>query len=146
MQAIVENHYWLFGEQYHLLTSAEPDFNEALRRLLYETTGNADPVTVEHDDANKEMDIFMTKRNRTSGYYENIVVELKRPSVSIGEAELSQVKKYMRVIQSDDRFNSSDSKWVYYLVGNHFTKNNYIQGELETNKHHGESGLVFLCS
>ncbi|MBR6622889.1 MAG: ATP-binding protein [Ruminococcus sp.] len=146
VQAIVEKHYWLFGEQYHLLTSAEPDFNEALRRLLFAKTGNAESVTVDHEDVNKEMDIFMNKQSRTSGYFENVVVELKRPSVSIGEKQLSQIKKYMRVIQSDDRFNSSDSKWVYYLIGNHFTTDNYIQGELETNKHHGESGLVFSAA
>ena len=88
----------------------------------------------------------MNKQNKTSGYFENVVVELKRPSVPIGEKQLSQVKRYMRVIQSDDRFNSPDSKWVYYLVGNHFTSDNYIQGELETNKHHGESGLVFCTT
>ena len=146
VQAIVEKHYWLFGEQYHLLTSAEPDFNEALRRLLYDKTGFSEFVSVEHEDANKEMDIFMNKQNKTSGYFENVVVELKRPSVPIGEKQLSQVKRYMRVIQSDDRFNSPDSKWVYYLVGNHFTSDNYIQGELETNKHHGESGLVFCTT
>lgn len=58
VQAIVEKHYWLFGEQYHLLTSAEPDFNEALRRLLFAKTGNAEPVTVDHKDVNKEMDIL----------------------------------------------------------------------------------------
>lgn len=146
VQAIVEKHYWLFGEQYHLLTSAEPDFNEALRRLLYAKTGSSEFVTVEHEDVNKEMDIFMNKQNRTSGYFENVVVELKRPSIPIGEEQLSQVKRYMRVIQSDDRFNSPDSKWIYYLIGNHFTKDNYIQGELETNKHHGESGLVFCAA
>lgn len=144
VQAIVEKHYWLFGEQYHLLTSAEPDFNEALRRLRFAQTGNAEPVTVDHEDVNKEMDIFMNKQNKTSGYFENVVVELKRPSVLIGEEQLSQVKRYMRVIQSDDRFNSSNSKWVYYLVGNKFTTDNYIQGELENNKHHGESGLVYF--
>lgn len=110
VQAIVEKHYWLFGEQYHLLTSAEPDFNEALRRLLFAKTGNAELVTVDHDDANKEMDIFMNKQNKTAGYFENVVVELKRPSILIGEKQLSQVKRYMRVIQSDDRFNSPDSK------------------------------------
>lgn len=87
----------------------------------------------------------MIKQNRTLGYFQNVVVELKRPSVPIGEEQLSQVKRYLRVIQSDDRFNSSDSKWVYFLVGNHFTTDGYIQGELETNKQHGESGLVF-CS
>ncbi|MBD5112408.1 MAG: ATP-binding protein [Ruminococcaceae bacterium] len=143
VQAIVEKHFWLFGEQYHLLTSTEPDFEEALRRLIFSKSGNNEKVSIDHEDAQKEMDIFMFRQNRSFGYFENIVVELKRPSVPIGEEQLSQLKKYMRVIQSDDRFNSPDSKWTYYLVGNRFNQNKYIEGELNSNSIHGEKGLVF---
>ena len=143
IQSIVERHFWLFGEQYHLLTSAEPDFNEALRRLLYEQSGKTDKVKIDHEDVNKEMDIFMVRQNRNSDHYENIVVELKRPSISIGENQLSQVKKYMRVILSEPRFNSHNSHWRYYLVGNKFNQNGYIEGELESNKNHGERDLVY---
>lgn len=32
IQKFIESHYWIFGEQYHLVTAAEPDFEEALRR------------------------------------------------------------------------------------------------------------------
>lgn len=143
VQAIVERHFWLFGEQYHLLTSAEPDFNEALRRLIYEQKGKLDKTRISHEDVNKEMDIFMVRQNRSSGYYENVVVELKRPSLLIGETELSQVKKYMRVIISDDRFNSPDSQWKYYLIGNRFNTSGYIEGEIENNKGQGDQGLVY---
>lgn len=143
VQKIVERHFWLFGEQYHLLTSAEPDFNEALRRLLYFQSGKTDKVKINHEDVNKEMDIFMVRQNKSFGYLENIVVELKRPSVSLGEEQLSQVKSYMRVIISDARFNSPNSQWRYYLIGNKFNKNGYIEGELESNINHGEQGLVY---
>lgn len=143
VQAIVEKHFWLFGEQYHLLTSTEPDFEEALRRLIFAKSGDNEKVSIYHEDAHKEMDIFMFRQNKSFGYFENIVVELKRPSVPIGEEQLSQLKKYMRVIQAEDRFNSPDSKWIYYLIGNRFNQNNYIQGELNSNSIHGEKGLVF---
>ena len=68
---------------------------------------------------------------------------MKSPSVSLGEEQLSQVKSYMRVIISDARFNSPNSQWRYYLIGNKFNNNGYIEGELESNINHGEQGLVY---
>lgn len=142
IQKMVEENYWLFGEQYHLVTAAEPDFEEALRRLLYIKTGVNEAVKLDHMDAQKEMDIFMVRQDKEKEYYNNIVVELKRPSIPLGEDELSQVKKYMRVIMSDDRFNSNNSTWTYYLVGNKYNQNGYIDSEIKSHEIHGERNLV----
>ena len=35
LQTMIEKHYWLFGEEYSLVTAEEPNFEEALRRYLY---------------------------------------------------------------------------------------------------------------
>ena len=61
IQSIVENHYWLFGEQYNLITAAEPDFTLALKGLILATTGKEEEVDIDHEDKNKEMDIFMIR-------------------------------------------------------------------------------------
>lgn len=143
IQSVVENHYWIFGEQYGLITAAEPDFEQALMGLILSTTGNKENVSLTHEDKNKEMDIYMIRQDRKGDITENVVVELKRPSVPLGEEQLSQVKKYLRVIQSDDRFNMGNVKWTFYLVGNKFNKNKYIEGELENKKSAGESHLVY---
>lgn len=142
IQKVVENHYWLFGEQYSLITSAEPDFELALKGLILAQTGKEKTIHIDHEDKNKEMDIYMIRQDRRGGVTENVVVELKRPTVPLGEEQLSQVKKYMRVIKSDDRFNSIDMKWTYYLVGNKFNQNGYIEDELSSHKNHGEPHLV----
>lgn len=39
IQPFIEKNYWLFGEQYYLVTAEEPDFEEALRRYLYVLRG-----------------------------------------------------------------------------------------------------------
>ena len=132
IQAVVENHYWIFGEQYNLITAAEPDFTKALIGLILKETGVLEDVTLEHEDRRKEMDIFMVKQDRKGAVTENVVVELKRPSVYLGEKELSQVKKYLRVIKSDNRFNMGNTKWTFYLVGNRFNDTGYLEGELES--------------
>ena len=41
-----------------------------------------------------------------------------------------------------DRFNASNVKWTYFLVGNRLNKNGFIQDELEGHKHLGEPHLV----
>ena len=144
IQELVQNHYWIFGEQYNLITAAEPDFEQALMGLLEITGKNtAEPVEIDHGDKNKEMDIYMLRQDKRGNVIENVVVELKRPTINLGEKQLSQVKRYMRVIKSEDRFNSGQSKWTYYLVGNDFDNTGYIEGELENCRGKGDSHLVY---
>jgi hypothetical protein len=142
IQRFIEAHYWLFGEQYHLATAEEPDFEEALRRYLFLTTGEDAKQILEHQDKNKEMDIFAVRKIRGADEIENIVIELKSPKVLLGEKELSQVKSYLRIIKSDARFNGSNTHWTFILVGNKFDTSGYIEGEIETNKNHGAKFLV----
>lgn len=142
IQEIVENHYWLFGEKYNLITAAEPDFTQALKGLISQTNGNTENVYVEHEDKNKEMDIFMIQQDKNGDVTENVVVELKRPTVLLGEDQLSQVKKYMRVIKSNERFNMGNVKWTFYLVGNKFNTSGFLEGELESHKSFGEQHLI----
>lgn len=143
IQGFVENHYWIFGEQYHLVTSAEPKFEEALRRFIYETTGNIEDITIDHPDKNKEMDIFAVRQNILTDEINNIVVELKHPNIKLGEKQLSQVKRYMNVIKKQDRFNAPNMTWEFILVGNRFDTSNFIKDEIENNKSHGERSLVY---
>lgn len=143
IQDTVENHYWLFGEQYNLITAAEPDFTLALKGLIKATTGVEEDVDIDHEDKNKEMDIFMVRQDHKGNITENVVVELKRPTVALGEKQLSQVKKYLQVIKKDARFNMGNVKWTFFLVGNKFDTSGFIEGEMESNISHGENQLVY---
>lgn len=143
IQSIVESHYWIFGEQYNLITAAEPDFTLALKGLLKVKNGKEENIDIDHEHKNKEMDIFMIRQDRKGKVTENVVVELKRPTVALGENEVSQVKNYLRVIRSEDRFNTGNAKWIFYLVGNKFNTSGFIENELENNKSHGEDNLIY---
>lgn len=143
IQSIVERHYWIFGEQYNLITAAEPDFTLALKGLLKVKNGKEENIDIDHEHKNKEMDIFMIRQDRNGKVTENVVVELKRPTVALGENEVSQVKNYLRVIRSVDRFNMGNAKWIFYLVGNKFNTSGFIENELENNKSHGEDNLIY---
>jgi len=96
-----------------------------------------------HPDKKKQVDVFICRQRKDgiTGVH-NIIIELKHPQKNLGEKELSQVKKYMRVIQSDARFNGDTYTWEYILVGTRFDASKYIEGELKNAKSYGEDGLV----
>lgn len=150
LQKLVEQSFWIFGEEYNIVTQAEPDFNQALMEYLdklYDTVpgiskSNYSKDKIEHPDVNKEMDIFAFRQNIQSSTIDNIVVELKHPTVKLGEKELSQVKTYMNVIMRDSRFNASNMRWKFYLVGNNFDSSNYIHNEMRNAINWGKKNLV----
>ncbi len=145
IQKFIEKHYWIFGEQYHLVTAAEPKFEEALRRFIYLLRGEKKEVHINHPDKYKEMDIFMVKQNFQNDIINNVVIELKNPKVKLGSTQLDQVKTYMGVITEQDEFNAQNMHWDFILVGNTFNTSGWIEREIENAKNHGEKSLVFKC-
>lgn len=145
IQKMIDENYWIFGEKYHLVTTTEAKFEKALREYTYLLTGEEKDAKIDHPDKNKEMDIFLCRQNKLSDTIENVVVELKSPSVNLGEKEVSQVKKYMNVILKQDQFNGENTYWDFILVGNKFDTFGYIEGELKNAEQHGERerGLIF---
>lgn len=143
LQKLVEAHYWIFGEQYHLVTAAEPKFEEALRRHVHLLRGETKVRPIEHEDKYREMDIFLCRQDVLTNEIKNIVVELKHPAVKLGEAELAQVKKYMNVIMNEPQFNGNNMTWEFYLVGTDFSSKGEIEAALDNAKPHGEKSLAF---
>lgn len=148
IQQFVEAHYWLFGEEHNLVTAAEPDFEEALRRYLYILRGTAKDVKINHPGKNKEMDIFLCNQSYSKSI-ENIVVELKHPSKPLGKKELDQTEEYMRTILNIPEFNDRSSNWTFFLVGNRLGKANheskpYIQSKIDQLKSLGQPFLAAI--
>ncbi|WP_271271478.1 ATP-binding protein [Aliamphritea hakodatensis] len=153
IQSIVENNLWLFGEQYHLLTAEEPDFEAALCELL-KIHGNENyyqkgSLTNKHK--NKEMDIFSIRRTIEvdeigNEYYRCLVVELKRPSDTLKDKHYTQIQNYYSVISSSPLFNDGKHKWDFILTGRKITDDPnakaIMQGQLNSMKPHGEPGLL----
>lgn len=150
IQPLISNAFWIFGEEYNIVTEAEPDFEQALnmylRKVHNEVKGKSksrgNKRKLEHIDKNKEMDIFAFRQNIYSDTIENIVVELKHPNIKLGEIEVSQVKTYMNVITSAPEFNAANMRWKFYLVGNDFDSSEYIPREIKSNIHWGKDGLI----
>ena len=140
LQKIVEENYWLFGEEYHLV-SADQSFETALRNFLRLAGRDEKNAHFEHDSKRKRMDIFTVRRLKGRDTIDNIAVELKHPRVTLGTQELQQVKEYDDLIRSNAEFNAEKMRWRFYLVGNHYDDD--IERELRNAKNHGEDALVF---
>jgi Histidine kinase-, DNA gyrase B-, and HSP90-like ATPase len=143
LQKMIESHYWIFGEEYHLVTAAEPKFEEALRRYIYKLTEIDEPVKIDHPHRLKEMDIFACRQSFAKNRIDNIVVELKHPNIKLGRNQLNQVDNYLQVILSKPEFNADNMHWEFYLIGNEFHPDDYIDRQLNTNKANGIPSLVY---
>ena len=141
LQTHIEHHYWLFGEQFHLVTAAEPDFEQALKNYLHILYGEKKQRRIDHPDKNKEMDIFAVRVLPGTDLISNIIVELKHPSKVLGYDELTQVKTYMQVILEQPEFNADNMEWAFYLVGNRYDK--AISNDIENARVYGERNLVY---
>lgn len=153
IQSIIENNLWVFGEQYHLLTAEEADFEKSLKELL-SIHGNEEfyqKGTVNHPDKNKEMDIFAVRRSfdvdeNGKEFYRCLIIELKRPSDTLKDKHYNQIMRYYSVISSDHSFNDGCHKFDFILAGRKITDDptarTMINMQLENSKSHGEAGLL----
>jgi hypothetical protein len=124
IQRIIESNYWLFGEQYHLV-SADKNFETLLNNYLsFLESGNKEYQKIDSKSRLKRPDIFIARQNEIPDsksneltIEENIIVELKRPSVVIGKAQYDQIEEYIRIIIKEPRFSSELRQWKLYLVG-----------------------------
>lgn len=122
VQRIVENNYWLFGEQYNLAT-ADKTMRKSLQEYMHLLYGEKAPIVkLDSDNENeRRMDIFMCSARRIEndlGVFmdENIIVELKAPKVSLSKKVLRQIEDYMDCIIRQPSFNSIQRRWKFIAV------------------------------
>lgn len=135
IQKIIEENYWLFGEQYSLVTADAP-FTKALMEYTYLLDGERDNGSFTAEDARRRPDIFISRSHALPGYSystfleENIIVELKRPSVVIGKEQYRQIEDYRDIILSQPDFQSQQRKWIFIVVGKEV--DDYIKGQYKS--------------
>jgi len=148
LQKAIEENYWIFGEQYNLV-SANEGFDKLLTaylRFLNEDNGKG-KKKVNSEESNRRPDVFIARKhgipdNEDSQYLmeENLIVELKRPTVEVGKEELRQIEDYLDIIRRDPVFNSMKRFWKFFVIGN--TVDDYIKDQYESQKEKGKKFLV----
>lgn len=122
VQKIIENNYWLFGEQYHL-ASADKNFEKALEAYTYLIDGyeNNLKYIVDSSERLRRPDIFMCRSRsiyseNSTELEENIIVELKAPKIVLSKKIYRQIEDYMLLISKEPQFNSRLRKWKFIMV------------------------------
>lgn len=147
IQKIIENNYWLFGEQYHIV-SADKNFETLLNNYLYYIENkNKIPEKINDKQKLKRPDIFICRKSDVLdsnideySIEENIIVELKRPSITIGKEHYSQIEDYLIFIRNQPRFNSQLRKWKFLLIGKEM--DNYIKDKYKSQQVKGKKYLI----
>ncbi|WP_180130026.1 ATP-binding protein [Acinetobacter sp. YH12057] len=159
LQKIIEANTWLFGSQYEILGAEEDSFTTISHNLRNTITGINDFGTEDLDKEdennevvleglNRQVDLFLARKRKTVNstnqqIYKCVVIEIKRPSVSLNHKHLQQLLEYASIISNHPELGNSKLYFELILVGRKISKNDYlINSHLKNNKDKNELGLV----
>ena len=120
LQGIIGAEPWLFGEEYALHVS-----DKGLTRVLEAHLGwlGRDPKTAtpvrDAEGRIRRVDfMFGRSLEQNRNRREHLVVEIKRPSVTLRREELNQVEDYTEAVTANSQFDSDSTDWDFFLVAN----------------------------
>lgn len=121
LHRIVADHTWIFGEEFHL-SADDKSLTEVLQKHLAAKKLDVvvDKPVKRIDGTVGIVDLMVTRAIKTnrSEELEHLVIELKAPSVTIGQAEINQLESYAFAVASDERFKTLNVKWDFWVVSN----------------------------
>jgi len=122
IQKVIAENYWLFGEEFHLVT-ADKNFEQSLSEYLYIIDEDTDKskYSIKNQGRLRRPDIFMCQKRKVdnldgSQLEQNIIVELKAPLVVLGKKVYRQIEDYMDLIIKEPKFNSQLRAWRFIAV------------------------------
>ncbi|MCF2517776.1 ATP-binding protein [Dyadobacter sp. CY351] len=154
LHKIVINETWIFGDEY---TYGVDDLTlkNVLKSYLKDCLKREDFESVVNAEDNSELEtipdvcLWQQFSLGTAGK-ENLVIELKRPSLDAGFDEKTQIESYATKVANDKRFPKSKTRWKFILITKDFkseivpllTQKNRKYGHI----HEGENFDVFILS
>lgn len=143
LQDAIENNFWLFGEEYNLV-SADTSFKQLEDSYLKMIN---DKSSSDAEKSDRRPDLFLVRQRKITngisgvGYKkQNLIVELKRPSVDVGTEQFRQIEDYRDILRKDSAFNSSVREWHMFIIG--AKVKDEVASKYETFKHLGKQFLV----
>jgi hypothetical protein len=110
---------------YHLAAS-DKSLTNVLRRHLDLTSCELldnSPV-VREDGSQGIVDLMLSRKipQPKADQNHHLIIELKRPKVDIGNAEVNQVEEYAYAIINDKRFKNTKTNWDFWAVSNEISE------------------------
>lgn len=154
LQKVIENNTWLFGDRYETIGAEEDTFTKIAKKLRNEIhqidTMDEGDVEVQGDieGAKRQTDLFLARRIPTYDSMGNkifrcIIIEIKRPSVSLGVKHLRQLEDYAAIIKRHPEFASQNLHFELVLIGRKISSKDFeIPTRLNNYAARGDVGLV----
>lgn len=158
LQGIIENNTWLFGNAYETIGAEEATFTKNAYALRNTISGINDPLSRrdldtdisddEIEGAKKQVDLFLARKipfTSPTGekFFRCIIIEIKKPSISLNYTHLRQLDDYKRILQQYPEFNSENLRFELILVGRKISSSDTeIRGRINSLKDKLEQGLV----
>ena len=154
LQQIIENNTWLFGPSYETIGAEEDSFTKIAKRL-YERVAKGTELDENDVDlpedlhgAQRQTDLFLARKyptadSRGQKIYRCIVIEIKRPAISLNKKHLRQLEDYADIIKKFPEFMSEKMHFELILVGRQISSSDeQIKSRLNGQIARGELGLV----
>ncbi len=121
LHRLLAENSWIFGEEFHL-TIDDESLSQVLRKhqeLLGDAVVVDEPVKpMKGKRAIVDLVLSRAKPRQRVNELDHLVVELKRPNVTIGAKEITQIKQYALAIARDERFRSLSTRWTFWIISN----------------------------
>lgn len=118
IQKLIEQHFWLFGEQYHMLT-ADKNLTTSLESFEHLTKSSESPnvLSMSDEEGRQRIDIFLySQRVQDDSTSEMLIIELKAPYVKLTSDVFNQIVRYANTLRKEPRFNSRNRTWRFFTV------------------------------
>jgi hypothetical protein len=123
LDVLVRDNTWLFGEGFHF-TMHESGLSKIMHRVSEELAlkYSRKKKLKKPDGKIGRVDAFMGRLvpNGNPNHREYLLVELKRPSLVVGRAELDQLEDYVTAILGQPDFVNTSNMWNFYLVSSEY--------------------------
>jgi hypothetical protein len=154
LQQVIENNTWLFGPRYETIGAEEDSFTKIARKLRNSVVdrsvvdeGDVDSLN-DLSGAKRQTDLFLARKFPTfdsSGQqiFKCVVIEIKRPAISLNKKHLRQLEDYADIIKKYPEFTSAKMHFELILVGRQISSaDEQIKSRLNSLIPRGDQGLV----
>lgn len=154
LQKVIESNTWLFGPRYETIGAEEDTFAKIVRRMRDKVMERS-PLSMEDVDeaadlpgAQRQVDLFMARKfpafdSLGNRVYKCIVVEIKRPAISLNKKHLRQLEDYAEIIASEPQFKSEKMHFELLLIGRQISSaDSIITSRLNAHVLRNDPGLV----
>lgn len=154
LQRVIESNTWLFGPRYEILGAEEDTFTKIARKMRDEVMArnpvDMDDVDDEEDlpGAKRQTDLFLARKfpsldSLGNRIFKCIVVEIKRPAISLNKKHLRQLEDYAEIIKRQPQFKSEKMHFELILLGRQISSaDTIITSRLNAHVLRNDPGLV----